>query len=360
MREGAETPIMVWPLHYIVTGTAPEKVPGDLFDNPATLMAFQQRACEEHFERSDDDFIPYLTPYFGTGVLASAFGVETTFEPGRDPAAGRPCVTTPAEVARLRMPDPERDGLMPRVLEAAAYMRDHGNYPVALTDSQSPLDELALICGHENLYIWMYEEKAMMHDLLSLVSDAFIAWVKAQKAVTGEPLDVCYGEQGVWIPSPCGVWLADDEAVNLSPDLYAEFIAPQVERIFREFDGGVLHFCGNGSHLGKILRDMDALRAINTGPMGRPENFAKLQEALGGHIPMIYQELSPHEPEAYFADLVSRISLRGVVLAPQVTDRVASAPNGAFVDVEQDREEAGARILAALRQAVRRTQESKA
>jgi len=113
MKEGAETPIMVWPLHYIITGTAPEKVPTDLFDDLAALMAFQQRTCEEHLAKSDDDFIPYLIPYFGTGVLASAFGVGTSFAPGRDPAAGRPCVTTPAEVARLRRPVPEREGLAP-------------------------------------------------------------------------------------------------------------------------------------------------------------------------------------------------------------------------------------------------------
>ena len=40
--------------------------------------------------------IPYLTPYFGTGVLASGFGVKTQFAPGRDPSAGEPILHTPA------------------------------------------------------------------------------------------------------------------------------------------------------------------------------------------------------------------------------------------------------------------------
>ena len=347
-----DPPVMAWPLHYIVFGTAPEKLPPDLFDSPARLTEFQERICERHLAALDDDFVPYLTPYFGTGVLASAFGVATTFAPGRDPAAGEPCAKSAADAARLRLPDPARDGLMPRVLETAAYMRAHGAWPVSLTDSQSPLDELVLMCGHERLYLWMYDEPAMVHDLFTLVTDAFIDWVKAQKAVTGEPLDVCRGEQGVWIPPPCGVWLADDEAVNLPPYLYEQFVAPQYARIFREFGGGVLHFCGNGVHLAPILSQLEGLRAINTGPMGRPEHFAALQEAMDGSVPMIYQELSPAEPDAYFRRLIDLVSLRGVVFAPQVTDRVAAGPDGSFESVVQEREDAARRVHAAIRSAI--------
>jgi len=352
LADPVDVPVIVWPLHYIVFGTAPEKLPADLFDNPAQLLDFQQRLCDAHLAALDDDFIPYLTPYFGTGVLASAFGVETHFIPGRDPSAGEPIVTTPADVLKLRLPDPARDGLMPRVLKVAAYMRDHGDYPVALTDSQSPLDELILMTGHERLYTWMYDEPALVRDLFTLVTDAFIAWVKAQKAVTGEPLDACHGEQGVWIPPPCGVWIADDEAVNLPAYLYEEFIAPQYARLFREFGGGVLHFCGNGAHLGPVIRQIDGLRAVNTGPMGCPANFAALQQALGGQVPMIYQELSPAEPEDYFRDLFGRIDLRGVVIAPQVTDRVAGGPDGGFAGVVQEREAAAVRIYAAIQDAM--------
>jgi hypothetical protein len=332
-----QPPIIVWPLHYIVFGTAPENVPADLFDNPARLLEFQERICDAHLAAVADDFQPYLTPYYGTGVLASAFGVTTHFAPGRDPSAGSPTITTPADIAKMRIPDPECDGLMPRVLEAAAYMRDHGAYPVTLTDSQSPLDELVLMCGHERLYMWMYDDPKLAHDLFAITTEAFIAWVKVQKAVTGEPLDVCHGEQGVWVPPPCGVWIADDEAVNLPPYLYEEFIAPYYEKIFAEFGGGVLHFCGNGAHIGKIVAGMKGVRAVNSGPMGNPTNFAALQQSLDGKVPLIYQELSPVDPEPYFHDLLSCISLRGLVIAPQVTDRVATGANGGFVDVVQDR-----------------------
>jgi hypothetical protein len=352
LDDPVDPPIIVWPLHYIVFGTDPSAVPADLFDNPVRMIEFQTKWCEQHLQAIDDDFQPYLTPYYGTGILASAFGCKINFINGRDPSVAAPCLETPADAARLRLPDPERDGLMPCVLETAVYMKNHGPYPVSLTDSQSPLDELILMCGHERLYLWMYDQPEMVHELMSLVTEAFIQWVKVQKAVTGEPLNVCYGEQGVWVPPDCGVWIADDEAVNISPRLYAEFVAPHYSRIFKSFGGGVLHFCGDGSHHGAALLQMEGLRAINSGPMSKPAAFTKLQKAVGGKIPLIYQELSPVEPETYYRALLEDLSPRGVVFAPQVTDRVAIAQGAGFVEVAQDRVQTARRVQAALKSAI--------
>lgn len=352
LADPVDPPVMVWPLHYIAWGTAPDRLPPDLFDKPDVMTQFQTRLCEGHMATVDDDFQPYLTPYLGTGILASGFGCRTQFAPGRDPSVAAPCVETPADAAKLKIPDPERDGLMPRVLEWAAYMRAHGTYPVALTDMQSPLDELILMCGHERLYLWMYDEPKLVHDLFAMATEAMIAWVKAQKKVTGEALDECRGEQGVWAPPGCGIWLADDEAVNLSPSLYEEFVAPCYSRIFRAFGTGILHFCGNGAHLAPILRRMDGLRAINTGPMGRPANFAALQRGLNGAVPLIYQEVSPQHPDRYFGELLRLIDLRGVFFAPQVCDLAATGDEGGPVDVVQDRHAAAVDILAALRRQI--------
>ena len=358
LADPVDPPVMVWPFHYIACGCDPARLPDDLFSSAASMTAFQTRFCEEHLQAVDDDFQPYLTPYLGTGILASAFGCAMHFAPGRDPSVAGPCVETAADAAKLALPDPQRSGLMPRVLDTAAYMRAHGAYPVTLTDTQSPLDELVLMCGHEQLYVWMYEEPALVHELFALTTEALIAWVTAQKQVTREPMDVCYGEQGVWVPRGCGVWLADDEAVNLPPHLYEEFVAPYNSRIFRAFGGGVLHFCGNGAHLAPILLQMDGLLAINSGPMGQPENFAALQRGLQGRIPLIYQEMSPVNPARYFRNLLERISLRGVIFAPQVCDRFATDDAGGLVSVVQDRRTAAGDILVALREAIAAKMES--
>lgn len=88
--------------------------------------------------------------------------------------------------------------------------------------------------------------------------------------------------------------------------------------------------------------------------MGQPENFANLQRALQGKVPLIYQEMSPIEPEAYFGKLLDQISLRGVVFAPQVCDLFATAASGGLVEVRQDRVQAGRKIHEILKTLIAR------
>jgi hypothetical protein len=97
---------------------------------------------------------------------------------------------------------------------------------------------------------------------------------------------------------------------------------------------------------------MEGLRAINSGPMSKPAAFTKLQKAVGGKIPLIYQELSPVEPETYYRALLADLSPCGVVFAPQVTDRVAIAQGAGFVEVAQDRVQTARRVQAALKNAI--------
>jgi uroporphyrinogen-III decarboxylase len=61
------------------------------------------------------------------------------------------------------------------------------------------------ICGFENVSCWMYEEPSLVHDLISLITEAFINWVKVQKEYTGEPMDASNGLQGIWSPKGVGV-----------------------------------------------------------------------------------------------------------------------------------------------------------
>jgi hypothetical protein len=86
--------------------------------------------------------------------------------------------------------------------------------------------------------------------------------------------------------------------------------------------------------------------------MSVPAAFARLQKALRGKIPLIYQELSPVEPESYYRALLQGITLRGVVFAPQVTDRTAISLGAGFVEVKQDRVRAARQVYAALQQAL--------
>ncbi|NIS46471.1 MAG: hypothetical protein GWN61_10480, partial [candidate division Zixibacteria bacterium] len=104
------------------------------------MLEYQADGYEKHLELVRDDFVPYFMPWFGTGVLASGFGasIHIPDDPGDDPAVLEPCIKTPSDIARLRLPDPTCDGWMPRVLDSIDFAVAVEDLPVGLTDMQGP------------------------------------------------------------------------------------------------------------------------------------------------------------------------------------------------------------------------------
>jgi uroporphyrinogen-III decarboxylase len=328
--------------------------PDDYFTNPRSMVEFQERGFQKHLAEIDDDVVPYFMPWYGTGVLASGFGCRIEIAPGQgnDPSVDGPCVTSIAEARRLRLPDPSRDGWMPRVLAAIDYARAHSELPVGLTDMQGPLDTLGQMCGQVQLFTWMYDEPALVHDLLDLVTDAFIAWVRLQKEHIGEPLDSSNGLQGVGA-SAIGVWESDDDMTMLSPAMYGEFVAPRVERIFDAFGGGSIHFCGRGyQHLDNIL-DARSIRVVNNSPMGRFADLGAFRRKLGTNVSLQIQDIAPVDIKGYYRRLFTEIDdLRGILIAPFVVDGVGMDADGGYVTRRDDPIETARRLVAEVRECI--------
>ncbi len=347
-----DVPILVNTPCYFAFGTNDK--PEDYFTNPASMVEYQASGYEKHLAAVNDDYVPYFMPWFGTGVLASAFGCEirTSPGPGNDPAVAGTCVTSLADAAHLKMPDPYEDGWMPRVLDAIDYARANSDLPVGLTDMQGPLDTLGLMCGQAQLYMWMYDEAKMVHELFDLVTEAFIEWVKVQKEHIGEPLDRSNGLQGVGASS-IGVWESDDDMVMIGPDMYREFVVPYLSRIFETFGGGSVHFCGKGyQHLDNILQIKNA-RVVNNSPMGNFEAFGEFKRGLGDRVTLQIQDAAPIDVEGYYTRLFAEIDdFRGVMLANFVCDSIGMDEEGGYVPVEWDPFETANRIVAVTRECV--------
>jgi len=336
---------------------AGEHVPEDYFTRPASMVEYQAKGFEAHLFRINDDTVPYFMPWFGTGVLASGFGCQIKISPGpgNDPAIAGPCVTSPQAAACLKLPDPYRDGWMPRVLDTIDYARANSDLPVGLTDMQGPLDTLGLMCGQAQLYQWMYREPKMVHELFDLVTTAFINWVKVQKEHIGEPLNCSNGLQGVWSPAGVGVWESDDDLVLIDAGLYREFVVPYISRIFEAFDGGSVHFCGNAVHQIDNLLQITNLRVVNNSPLGKFNAFATLRQRLSGRALLQIQDGAPADPEGYYTHLFAGVhDFRGVMLATFVLDSVGMDNQGGYIPVKWDPFETANRIIAAVRECVRR------
>jgi uroporphyrinogen-III decarboxylase len=349
-----DVPVLVNTPCYFAFGSRDK--PADYFTDPASMLAYQAHGYEEHLRCVQDDYVPYFMPWFGTGVLASAFGCEirTPDVLDDDPAVAGPCLHSPADAARLTLPDAGRAGWMPRVLDAIDYARANGDLPVGLTDMQGPLDTLGLMCGQVQLYQWMYDEPRMVRELFELVTEAFIQWVKLQKEHIGEPLERSNGLQGVYSPG-AGVWESDDDMILVGARLYEEFALPGVARICATFGGGSVHFCGNGLHHVDNLLRMKSIKVVNNSPLSKFATFAALKRKLAGRLLIQIQDGAPLDVESYYTALFDAMDdFRGVLLAPFVIDNVRMSQDGGYVAVDQEPFETANRIVAITRECVRR------
>jgi 5-methyltetrahydrofolate--homocysteine methyltransferase len=219
---------------------------------------------------------------------------------------------------------------------------------------QGPLDSVGQMCGQAQLYQWMYREPQAVHDLFDLVTEAFIQWVKVQKEHIGEPLERSNGLQGAYSPG-CGVWESDDDLVLISADLYQEFVAPRVERIFATFGGGSIHYCGNGSQHLETFAAVPHLRVINNSPLGNYDAFTRLVKRHGGKIVIQIQDASPVDVESYYDRLFADIDdFRGLMLATFVLDNAGMDGQGGYVPVAWDPIEMANRLARSVRASIAR------
>ncbi|NQU22292.1 MAG: hypothetical protein HQ567_13505, partial [Candidatus Nealsonbacteria bacterium] len=65
-------PYIIYDANYWLFGELPERIPRGYCDaDPGSMIAYQQEKIERHVREYDDAYIPFLMPWYGTGVLAS-------------------------------------------------------------------------------------------------------------------------------------------------------------------------------------------------------------------------------------------------------------------------------------------------
>ena len=70
--------------------------------------------------------------------------------------------------------------------------------------------------------------------------------------------------------------------MNLSPELFREFIQPYDSQLLQELDGGMVHFCGTGDHFAELLAKTPGLSSVD---MSQPHlnHMEKILSALPDH-----------------------------------------------------------------------------
>jgi len=316
-HEEGVVPWVVVDTPYWLFGEEPDTIPDDYFTRVESQFDHQMAKIRRHLDAMpDDDYIPFLFPWYGTVVVPSALGSRVVFPPKRDPVVQGAVVEDPRDIERLEMPDPERDGLMPRVLECIRHMRRHSDLPVSFTDCQGPLNIALSLCGLERLFLWLYDEPRAVHTLMDFCTEVLILWIEAQKAAAGQALDGGAFPHAIQLPDGLGgVWISDDDLIALSPEDYRRFVVPYNGRVLEAFGGGTIHFCGSAEHQIENLLRTPGIVGVNNFCMGNFRQIYRMQESYRDKLLVMACDFAPLHIEDYYADLYRGLSRRGVIVA---------------------------------------------
>jgi hypothetical protein len=210
---------------------------------------------------------------YGTGILPTLFGCKLYM---MEEALNTLPTALPMGRERMRalldegVPD-VRAGLGEAAFDTAErFLEVFERYPnigrhVALyhPDAQGPIDVLELVWGSDMFYAF-YNDDTTLRDMLNLVTDTFIDFISKWHDMVGWP----EGYASHWgLLHKGGVTIRNDSLMNLSPQMYVDFIRPMDQRILDKFGGGIIHFCGRGDH---FIEEMSKMRGLTGIAMSQP------------------------------------------------------------------------------------------
>lgn len=244
-------------------------------DDP-DLLALQQYADCSGALAAGNGRLPVVRANYGVGILPSLFGaeirrlpVEMQTLPTSRPLAGLDAIHA---VLDRGVPDVHA-GLGGACLAMYERFRALGErYPHLghcvwpyHPDLQGPIDACELLWGSD-LFVALIDTPDLVHALLDLITETYLAFFRAWQAII-PPREVEYAAHWGFLHRGQLV-LRDDSAMNLSPALFDEFIAPYDARLLAACGGGIIHFCGRGEHYIAAAAALPGLTGIN---MSQPE-----------------------------------------------------------------------------------------
>ena len=119
---------------------------------------------------------------------------------------------------------------------------------------------MACCCIRSDLFIDLIDVPDLVHALLDRITETYIRFMREWEKIVPPRK----GPHAHWGMLHKGrIMLRDDSAMNLSPEMFDEFIKPYDQRLLSELGGGAIHFCGRGDHYIDRFAQMNGVYAVN-------------------------------------------------------------------------------------------------
>ena len=148
-----------------------------------------------------------------------------------------------------------------RLAKIAAQYPKIGKYVhIYHPDMQGPMDLCEMLWGSE-LFMDLIDKPELVHRILELLTDTYVEFMRVWDDVVDANGRNWAAHWGMMHAGK--IMIRTDSGMNLSPQIYDEFIRPCDQRLLNELGGGAVHFCGRGSHYIASTCSMDRIYAIN-------------------------------------------------------------------------------------------------
>jgi hypothetical protein len=249
-------------MHVIACAEGVPERPWPTPANRAARVDWAVRAYErrmDELESIEDDTVPFLEPYTGTEIFASALGCDVAYPSDNMPFA-RSLITDASELDRVRVPELSSSSLA-QIFEIADELRRRAGTeaPMRLIDVQSPMDIAALVWDKNTFYTALLETPDAVRELASRVKGLLTAFLDLWFERYGRGYVAHYPQY--WMNG--GLTLSEDEVGCVSPMLFRELFLPELSELSTRYGGLGMHCCANARHQWDGFKAIPGLRLLN-------------------------------------------------------------------------------------------------
>jgi hypothetical protein len=268
--------------------------------------------------------LPNIKPNLGIGIIAAAFGCESTPNEEADPWI-KPIINEDNvdDVHKLEIPDPAKNAIFKKVSSRIESLEKLSSLPLRMVNVPSPLVTASMIWDYTSFIESLLVYPDEVHVLLEKVTEATIIYIKEQFRQIKNLFSV--GHESICpIPRFAGVRVSDDTAALLSPALYREFGVKYLNKISREFGGVVVHSCGDVQYVAPAMMEIEGIKGLDFN-MPQVMNWESVRDAAAGkavlnlrHRYWDHPVNAPPDLAGYTMKLIETFGRKGVIIETAV------------------------------------------
>ncbi len=271
----------------VIAGKRVDPLPtGFIIDSPwlpgwAGISTLDYFTSDSHWFRAnvkavetfpDTLFLPGFWSEYGMCTEPSAFGAKCTFHRHELPFADR-IIHRVEDIDRLKVPNPEKDGLAPFVLNRLALHRkqiEQAGHAVRFAVARGPLNIASFLMGTTEFLMGLRTDSEKIHTLLRIITDYTIRWLDVQKKQM-DTID--------------GILILDDIVGFCGGPDFEAFARPYLRELFSSQDVSVkfFHNDADGRACAPFLHEI----GINLFNFSFLHSIRQMREWTGGQVVLL-------------------------------------------------------------------------